>query len=163
MTPGDSGSTDPEAPASQPYPAGAESQLGYYEFMGFSGDELLERYAPYAERFEPGTRVLDLGCGRGEFLQLLQRRGVTGVGVDADPEMVGAVNAKGLHAEVADAGEYLSQHQTEFDGIFASHLIEHMTASQFVEFTHRCATALRPGGRLLLVTPNPEQPVDAAV
>jgi SAM-dependent methyltransferase len=131
------------------------SQLGYYEYMGFRSEELLDRYVPYVEKFEPGTRVLDLGCGRGEFLQLLQKRGIEGLGVDADPEMVGAVKAKGLDAVVSDVRDYLRDHPGEFDGIFAAHLIEHMGSEQLVEFAKHCAEALRPGGRLILVTPNP--------
>ncbi len=123
--------------------------------MGYSSDVLLDRYAPYAERFAPGSRVLDLGCGRGEFLQLLKQRGVDGLGVDADKEMIAAVTEKGLHAEQAEVHEFLNQHPNEFDGVFAAHLIEHLRPQDFIELTKLAARALRPGGRLILVTPNP--------
>ncbi|TMD41409.1 MAG: class I SAM-dependent methyltransferase [Chloroflexi bacterium] len=66
------------------------SQLGYYEFMGFDSAELRRRYAGYADRYQPGEHVLDIGCGRGEFLELLQARGAQGLGIDADDGMVGA-------------------------------------------------------------------------
>jgi SAM-dependent methyltransferase len=131
------------------------SQREYYEFMGYSSDVLLDRYVPYADRFAAGSRVLDLGCGRGEFLQLLKQRGVDGLGVDADEEMIEAVRAKGLNAQRGEVHDFLKKHADQFDGIFAAHLIEHMPSEQFVELTRLAARALRPGGRLILVTPNP--------
>jgi SAM-dependent methyltransferase len=123
--------------------------------MGYSSDVLLDRYAPYAARFSPGSRVLDLGCGRGEFLQLLKQHGADGVGVDADEEMIAAVREKGLNAQQAEVHEFLKKHPDEFDGVFAAHLIEHLRPEQFAELARLAVRALRPGGRLILVTPNP--------
>jgi len=123
--------------------------------MGYSSDVLLDRYAPYADRFAAGSRVLDLGCGRGEFLQLLAKRGVDGLGVDADQEMIAAVTEKGLNAQRGEVQEFLKKPHEEFDGIFAAHLIEHLRSDQVVELARLAARALRPGGRLILVTPNP--------
>ncbi len=123
--------------------------------MGYSSDVLLDRYAPYAERFEAPARVLDLGCGRGEFLQLLKQRGADGLGVDADEQMVAAVKEKGLDARVGDVHDFLREHPDEFDGIFAAHLIEHLRSEQFVDLAQMAVRALHPGGRLILVTPNP--------
>jgi O-antigen chain-terminating methyltransferase len=123
--------------------------------MGYSSDALLDRYSPYADRFAAGSRVLDLGCGRGEFLQLLKLRGAAGLGVDADEEMVAAVREKGLNAQQGQVHEFLEQHPEEFDGIFASHLIEHLRPEQFADLARLAVRSLRPGGRLILVTPNP--------
>jgi O-antigen chain-terminating methyltransferase len=123
--------------------------------MGYSSDVLLDRYSPYADRFAAGSRVLDLGCGRGEFLELLKRRGADGLGVDADAEMVAAVKEKGLQAQHGQVHEFLQQHPEEFDGIFAAHLIEHLRPEQFTELARLAVRSLRPGGRLILVTPNP--------
>ena len=131
------------------------SQLDYYEFMGYSRDLLLDRYEPYAARFEPGQRVLDVGCGRGEFLELLARRGVTGVGVDADGDMVRLTRDKGFDVTQAAVPEYLLEHPAEFDGIFAAHVIEHLPPDSVRALVAAAAVALRTGGRLLLVTPSP--------
>jgi SAM-dependent methyltransferase len=131
------------------------SQLDYYEFMGYDSAELRRRYAVYAERFSPAARVADLGCGRGEFLELLAARGVEGVGVDADEGMVRAVSAKGLTAVKAQAVPYLQQNAASFDGIFAAHLIEHLSPEGVQSLVRAAVAALRPGGRLILVTPNP--------
>jgi len=131
------------------------SQLGYYEFMGFDSAELRRRYAGYADRYQPGEHVLDIGCGRGEFLELLQARGAQGLGIDADDGMVGAVNARGLRAVQGEAVQYLREHESSFDGVFAAHLIEHLPADAVRCLVQASARALKPGGRLILVTPNP--------
>ncbi|MEO6798012.1 MAG: methyltransferase domain-containing protein [Candidatus Dormibacter sp.] len=131
------------------------SQLDYYEFMGFSSAELKRRYAFYAERFQPGTRVLDVGCGRGEFLEVLAARGVNGVGVDLDAMMVEAARHKGLTATQGNAIDYLNTHGEDFDGVFASHLVEHLPTDQMEKLVEGSARALRPGGLAIFVTPNP--------
>lgn len=143
------------APKSGTLFATVTSQLDYYRYMGYDGEELKDRYIPYADRFPAGATVLDVGCGRGEFLELLAVRGIEGRGIDLDGDMVEAVNKKGLRAVAADALPYLQQHPGEFDGIFASHVIEHLLAEQVRDLVQSAARALRPGGRLLLVTPNP--------
>src|SRR6202022_3293419 len=131
------------------------SQLDYYTFMGFNPEELRLRYAVYADRFAAGARVLDVGCGRGEFLELLAARKIAGIGIDADEAMVSEGNPKRLQAVTTEAGPYLEAHAAEFDGIFAAHLIEHMGPEAVQDLVRRAAKALRPQGRLILVTPNP--------
>ena len=130
-------------------------QLEYYTFMGYSSEQLRDRYGLYAERFAAGARVVDVACGRGEFLELLRERGVEGVGVDADASMVAEVRGRGLHAEAGDGVAFLRAHAGEFDGVFAAHVIEHMEPAVLDAFVQAAAGALRPGGRLILVTPNP--------
>jgi SAM-dependent methyltransferase len=132
------------------------SQLDYYTFMGFNPEELRQRYAIYADRFQKGARVLDVGCGRGEFLELLATRRVDGIGIDADDAMVSEVNRKGLQAVAGEAAGYLEAHAAEFDGIFAAHLIEHMGPEAVQGLVRAAAKALKPNGRLILVTPNPQ-------
>jgi len=131
------------------------SQLDYYNFMGFNPEELRQRYAVYADRFNPGARVLDVGCGRGEFLELMAGRGIDGIGLDADAAMVLEVERKGLRAVTAEAIDYLGGHQNEFDGIFAAHLVEHLRPEAVDDLVRVAAGALKVDGRLLLVTPNP--------
>jgi SAM-dependent methyltransferase len=131
------------------------SQLDYYTFMGFNPEELRLRYATYADRFTEGGCVLDVGCGRGEFLELLSSRKITGIGIDADEAMVSEVTRKGLQAVASDAVPYLTAHPGEFDGIFAAHLIEHMGPEDVQALVRLAAKALKPQGRLIVVTPNP--------
>jgi len=132
------------------------SQFDYYAFMGFNPEELRLRYAMYADRFVEGARVLDVGCGRGEFLELLATRKADGIGIDADEAMISEVSRKGLHAIAAEAVTYLEANVGEFDGIFAAHLIEHMGAEDVQGLVRVAVKALKPEGRLILVTPNPQ-------
>jgi SAM-dependent methyltransferase len=132
------------------------SQLDYYTFMGFNPDELRMRYAVYADRFPKGSGVLDVGCGRGEFLELLAARKVDGLGIDADEAMVREVTSKGLRALACEANGFLDSHPDEFDGIFAAHLIEHLPPQAVQNLVQAAARALKPNGRLILVTPNPQ-------
>jgi SAM-dependent methyltransferase len=130
-------------------------QLAYYEFFGFPSEWLRERYQPYAERFPVGARVLDVGCGRGEFLELLADRGIEAVGVDADPEMVGLARGKGLEVEQGDAIGYLEARSAAFDGVFAAHVVEHLPPVALSALVAAAAASLKPGGRIIVVSPNP--------
>ena len=131
------------------------SQRDYYEFMGYPTGELAKRYSRYADRLAGNGRVLDIGCGRGEFLELMAQRGVDALGIDLDEEMVAEAVATGHRAEVADAIAFLHGHPGEFGGIFCAHVIEHLPAESMVELVRAGAAALAPGGRLIAVTPNP--------
>src|SRR5262249_7798136 len=123
--------------------------------MGYPAEVLRERYVPCAGLFAPESRVVDVGCGRGEFLELLKERGSRGIGIDADASMVELVQSKGLEAIRADGLDYLRDNPGEFDGVFAAHLIEHMAPDPLVELVKAASAALRDGGRLIVVSPNP--------
>lgn len=121
-----------------------------------SSDALLERHAQYAELFEKGSQhVLDLQCGNGEFLELLSRRGATGVGLEADESRLATLAAKGVLAQLGNPHEYLASHVGEFDGIFASHVIEHLDSQQFINLVQLAVNALKPRGRLVIVSTDP--------
>jgi SAM-dependent methyltransferase len=117
------------------------------------GEALTAWMAPYADLFVGRRQVLDVGCGPGYFLDLLQRRQVPGLGIDQDPVMVAACLAKGFAADVADARD-LPDWPGRFDGIHAGHVIEHMDGETAIRFLERCTTALQPGGQLVIRTPN---------
>jgi len=110
---------------------------------------------PYLEYFPPGGRVLDLGCGRGEFLELLRESGRRGVGVESDPALVRACRAKGLQVEHGDGLEFVRKAAADWDGIMVSHLIEHLPGSEGCRLIAAAAERLRSGGRLIVLTPNP--------
>jgi SAM-dependent methyltransferase len=130
-------------------------QLEYYSFMGYPAEVLKDRYQPYADRFTPGQRVLDVGCGRGEFLEVLRDRGVEPFGVDGDAQMTEEGRRKGLAIANSDAISYLHANREEFDGVFAAHIAEHLTPEALLELVKGMSGALRPGGRAIVVTPNP--------
>lgn len=110
---------------------------------------------PYLEYLPPAGRVLDLGCGRGEFLELLRESGRQGVGVESDPALVGACRSKGLKVEQCDGLEFLRDEAADWDGIIISHLIEHLPSSEVYRLLAAAADRLRSGGRLIVLTPNP--------
>ena len=117
-------------------------------------DESLKRWmAPYADIFSHCKKVLDIGCGLGIFMELLQQRGVDSEGIDTDPEMVAVCRNKGLKANVMDCSQ-LSDYQEMFDGIHLGHVIEHMDGVSMVKMLEACVRALHPDGLLLIRTPN---------
>ncbi|HUQ92229.1 MAG TPA: class I SAM-dependent methyltransferase [Bryobacteraceae bacterium] len=112
------------------------------------------RYVPV---FAECGEVLDIGCGRGEFLECLRDAGVLVKGIDSNAEMVAICRAKGLYAEVADLFDYLGElEETSLDGIFCGQVVEHLPPHRLPEFISLAAAALRPGGRFVMETPNPE-------
>jgi O-antigen chain-terminating methyltransferase len=125
----------------------------------FRGTEasVRERQQPYVARFAGRENVLDIGCGRGEFLELLQAAGVAAVGVDADPQMVEHCRAKGLVVERRDALEYVSGlPEGSLGGAFAAQVIEHLTPGDVLRLVRALRRVVAPGGVVLLESPNPE-------
>ena len=116
--------------------------------------DLFEVYLPF---FSAGATVLDVGCGDGTFMEMLQAKGCTVVGVDIDPDMVDICRAKGLDVEQADAIEYLTRSPEEqYNFVVASNFIEHLPSSVALELLTQIHRVLKPGGKVLLATPNPE-------
>lgn len=135
----------------------------YYDYLyskGYSNPAALQKvmqwYLPYFTGFQ---RVLDIGCGNGEFLRLLQDAGHTAVGVDIDPAMVEASRRQGLTAYEADVLTWLPTQAGHYDAIFSSNVIEHLDAPAVSALVAGAYQALRPGGLLLLGTPNPESAI----
>jgi SAM-dependent methyltransferase len=100
-------------------------------------------------------RVLDLGCGRGEVLELLQEQGYEAVGVETDNELVRICSEKGLNVANQDVISYLGTNPGPWDGIFIGHLIEHLPVKRAYDLLSGAWAALRAGGRIILLTPNP--------
>jgi glycosyltransferase involved in cell wall biosynthesis/SAM-dependent methyltransferase len=112
------------------------------------------RYLGLLGDLEP---VLDIGCGRGEFLDLLRERGLEYAGIDPDPDMVGRCRAKGHErVEVADANSYLEKCEDDSLGaIFCAQVIEHLPYEELLRFYSLGLRKLAPGGLLILETVNP--------
>jgi O-antigen chain-terminating methyltransferase len=100
---------------------------------------------------------LDLGCGRGEWLNLVASVGGTPTGVDTNPRMVAHCRARGFNAAEGDAVAALrSVAPGTLAGVSAFHLIEHIPAHEQVLLVRHAFASLRPGGCLILETPNPQ-------
>lgn len=131
----------------------------------FRGPESLiqERARPYLEIVRAcgagcvDAPVIDVGCGRGEWLALLRDEGLHARGIDLNTRFVADALTRGLDVVEGDAIEVLKQMPPGCAGAVTSmHLVEHLPFERVVEFIDACAHVLRPGGLLVLETPNPE-------
>jgi O-antigen chain-terminating methyltransferase len=133
-------------------------------FRGPEGD-VRERQAVHADRLAATEGpVADLGCGRGEMLELLRDRGVEAIGVDASAEMVALSRDKGLDADHADVFTWLvARPEGSLGGILCSHVVEHLWPADHMRLARLCAAALRPDGVLILETPNPKSLIAGSI
>lgn len=125
------------------------------KFRG-SQAEIRERIRRYLDYFTAGSRVVDLGCGRGEWLELLKSIGAEPVGVDLNESTVGLCRKKGLTVERDDLFHYLEQQPDDsLDGVTAIQVIEHLTPVQLARLTQLCYRKLKFGGHVIFETQNP--------
>ena len=121
-------------------------------------DEIRERQNRYVQRFAGAEGdVLDLGCGRGEFLEAARDAGLKARGIDQSAECVAMCRAKGLEAEQAELFEHLNalpDHSA--GGIFCSQVVEHLPPEKVPALARLMAAKLKPGALLVIETPNPE-------
>ncbi|MBN1939444.1 MAG: class I SAM-dependent methyltransferase [Candidatus Aminicenantes bacterium] len=121
-----------------------------------SAEDIRGQQKAFLDDFPEGGRILDLGCGRGEFLELLAGKGFLAEGVDSNGGMISSCRDKGLTAEQGDLVERLAARpDSSLDGIFSSQVIEHLTPPGLRRLVELAYAKLRPGGRLLLETVNP--------
>jgi O-antigen chain-terminating methyltransferase len=132
-----------------------------YESRMRGATELVrEKQRGYVEDFRGAAPVVDLGCGRGEFLLLLREAGIEAKGVDVDADMVAYARGEGLEVAHAGAVEYLEGlPDGSLGGIFAAQLLEHLPASTVVRLLELGAAKLRTGGLLVAETINPLSPL----
>jgi len=140
----------------------ALTDLDSFKYLGFedsfrgSRDDIRNRLAEYVPKFEGLSDVLDIGCGRGEFLDLLRERGIRATGIDVNHEMVEVSRSRGLDVSKADALAYLSQlDDASLGGVFAAQVVEHLDPAYLMRLIEACYHKLRPGGLIVLETINP--------
>lgn len=127
--------------------------------MRGSREEIKERQEIYLSRFDAGNvagRVLDVGPGRGEWLEALSEKGLDAYGVDVNAEFVHDGRARGLDIRHEDAFEHLrGLPEGSLSAITAFQVVEHLPFEVLDEFLGLALTRLRPDGVILLETPNP--------
>jgi O-antigen chain-terminating methyltransferase len=125
----------------------------------------LVAYRPFVEPLleaYPSATALDLGCGRGEWLELLVESGFKPIGVDLDKGMLEACLERGLPVEQGDALAYLSALPDGSQAVVSAfHVVEHITFDQLGTLVAETLRVLMPGGLLIMETPNPENIVVA--
>ncbi len=111
----------------------------------------------YIASFKGCSRVLDFGCGRGDFLELLRDAGVGAYGVDSDPDAVRICLEKKLECLEVDGLAHLAAISVgSLDGLFAAHVVEHLSQEDFFRMVKLASSRLRAGGMFLAETLNPQ-------
>lgn len=128
--------------------------------------ERLRAYLPFIAPFaleKEKPVALDLGCGRGEWLELLGEHAFAARGVDLDDGMLTACREHGLSVETADAIASLQAlPDSSVAVVSAFHLVEHIPFDALRELVAQALRVLQPGGLLIMETPNPENPMVGA-
>src|SRR5438874_5983548 len=113
--------------AAQPAATAVPDYFAFESRMRGRTEDIRERQRAYVDDFHDAAPVLDLGCGRGEFLALLRDAGVEARGVDADADMVAFARGEGLEVTQGDALDHLSSLPDEsLGGVFCAQLVEHL-------------------------------------
>lgn len=126
----------------------------------------LRAYLPFVgalKSLDPPASALDLGCGRGEWLELLVEEGIAAQGIDLDESMLAACHERGLAARSAEALATLRDLPADSLALVSAfHLVEHLPFDEVRALIGQALRVLRPGGLLILETPNPENLVVGA-
>ena len=149
-------STDAADPGTQLASATDSAKyVGFEDRFRGAAVEIRARCAYYARHFDAASDVLDVGCGRGEFLDVLRGRAITATGVDINPEMVAQCRARGLEVVERDLLAHLaSLPDASLGGLFSAQVVEHLEPAYLLKFIDTAFLKLRPGARIVLETIN---------
>lgn len=128
----------------------------FEEYYRGSREEIINRQKQYLPYFSDAKHVLDLGCGRGEFTELLLQEGINVVSVDLDDDMVEYCSDRGFNITKMNLIDYLQTiEDNSVDGIFLGQVIEHMKAEDLILMVKLAYKKLKPNSWLIAETPNP--------
>ena len=137
----------------------SELYLGFENIFRGSEEDIAARQRAYLPLLAEHAPVLDVGCGRGELLELLRASGVEAKGVDLDAGMVRRCQEKGLPVELGDGVATVSSASPgSLGAVVAAQVIEHLPYAELVEFLRALRRTLAPGGIAILETVNPHAP-----
>lgn len=135
----------------------------FEEVFRGSREDIKKRMRPYLERLAlsgagpPGKPILDIGCGRGEWLEILKESHLQAYGIDSNVMMIERARSLGLDAREADLATHLRDlPAASRSAITAFHVVEHLGFGTLVDFLDEALRVLASGGILILETPNPE-------
>ena len=134
----------------------SQQYASFEDLFRGSEDEIASRMADYVPLFAGASDVVDVGCGRGEFLELLRGAGIAARGVDQNHEMVERCRAKGFDMAETDGLRFLlAAPPGSLGGLIATQVVEHLQPDYLLRFLTAAADALRPGASIVLETINP--------
>ncbi|MGC8874072.1 MAG: methyltransferase domain-containing protein [Chloroflexia bacterium] len=151
----------PLPPEERPAVAAERETLSDHDYFRFEAiyrpeAEVRAQQEAYLPFFTGRSNVLDLGCGKGEFLELLREHGILAYGVDWNTEMVRLCEEKGLRVVREDALRHLEGlPDGSLGGLFAAHLVEHLPPRDLTRLVALAQAKLEPGAYLIFETPNP--------
>lgn len=120
-----------------------------------SEQEIKKQQASYVSYFKKGGKVLDLGCGRGEFIEILEENGIEAEGIDINGQMIEICRDKGLNCQKADILKKLAEYEDRtLGGIFSSQVIEHLSPSYLRRMIELAYFKLSPASHIVLETIN---------
>ena len=121
-----------------------------------SEEEIKKQQESYIPYFQNKKTVLDLGCGRGEFIELLGESDIEAEGIDINGEMIEICQDKGLNCQKADILEKLAEYEDgSLGGLFSSQVIEHLTPDYLKRMIELAYFKLAPSSYIVLETINP--------
>lgn len=143
-------------------PLPAMDALDSHKYVGFEDrfrgapEDIRRRVSEYLPLFAGARDVLDMGCGRGEFLRLLREQGVSARGIDVNAAMVEVCRGHGLDVSEADGLSYLrALPDGSLGGLFAAQVVEHLEPRYLMALLDTAFDKLRPGAPIVLETINP--------
>ncbi|MCZ7403139.1 MAG: class I SAM-dependent methyltransferase [Candidatus Methanoperedens sp.] len=149
-----------ERDISKPLPEAQTSDVMNYflfeeKFRG-STQEIKQRQSIFLEYFRNCQNVLDIGCGRGEFLSLLKENGIGAKGIDINDDMVLYCHKNGLDVQKAEALGYLwSLEDKSLDGVFSGQVVEHLQPGELISMVKLCYDKMKFGTYFIAETINP--------
>lgn len=128
-----------------------------------SEESIKERVSEYKSMFDALPKkvrelpVVDLGCGRGEFLAFAKNDGLTAIGIDMNYDMVDRAKDLGFTAYCTDAMTYLSEQEAGSVAVITGfHIVEHIPFGSLMKLFEECYRCITPEGFVLFETPNPK-------
>ena len=155
-------------PSAAAVPAVSPSGSGV-DYLAFEArfrpeESVREHQQIYVEFLGSSKRVVDLGCGRGELIELLRDEGVGAYGVEIEPDFIELLEEKGIEVVAQDAVAHLGELEPgAVDGIVVSHVVEHLPTAAVTQLVQLAADKLAGGGLLIVETPNPESLVAGSI
>lgn len=129
--------------------------LKFMEKFRGKEDEIKKRQAVYVEVLKDCKNVIDLGCGRGEFLELLKENSISSYGVEKEPALCAILKEKKLNFFQMDIFDFLEKKPIEFDALVSFHLIEHLSLKEALALLKLAFIKLPQDGIFIIETPNP--------